>query len=72
MNFILICISRIQEEICRRFKLEFNKKVEDFINKFPKKSYSCGDFNVAHNEIDIARPKDNRKNAGLLTLNVNG
>lgn len=25
----------------------------------------CGDFNVAHKEIDLARPKDNRKNAGF-------
>lgn len=25
----------------------------------------CGDFNVAHKEIDLARPKDNIKNAGF-------
>lgn len=25
----------------------------------------CGDFNVAHKEIDLARPKDNRRNAGF-------
>jgi exodeoxyribonuclease III len=25
----------------------------------------CGDLNVAHNEIDIARPRDNRMNAGF-------
>jgi len=25
----------------------------------------CGDFNVAHEEIDLARPKQNRKNAGF-------
>ena len=25
----------------------------------------CGDLNVAHKEIDIARPKDNHKNAGF-------
>lgn len=25
----------------------------------------CGDLNVAHKEIDIARPKENRKNAGF-------
>ncbi|QYY37491.1 exodeoxyribonuclease III [Ruficoccus sp. ZRK36] len=25
----------------------------------------CGDFNVAHEEIDIARPKANRRNAGF-------
>ena len=25
----------------------------------------CGDFNAAHEEIDLARPKDNMKNAGF-------
>lgn len=25
----------------------------------------CGDLNVAHNEIDLARPKENRKSAGF-------
>lgn len=25
----------------------------------------CGDFNVAHNEIDLARPKENVRNAGF-------
>lgn len=27
----------------------------------------CGDLNVAHREIDIARPRDNVKNAGFTT-----
>lgn len=26
---------------------------------------ACGDFNVAHKEIDLARPKSNRRNAGF-------
>jgi len=26
----------------------------------------CGDFNTAHKEIDLARPKDNRKSTGFL------
>jgi exodeoxyribonuclease-3 len=25
----------------------------------------CGDLNVSHQEIDLARPKENRKNAGF-------
>ena len=28
----------------------------------------CGDFNIAHNEIDLARPKTNVKNTGFLPL----
>jgi exodeoxyribonuclease-3 len=27
----------------------------------------CGDMNVAHEEIDLARPKDNKNNAGFTT-----
>lgn len=26
----------------------------------------CGDFNTAHREIDLARPKENEKNTGFL------
>jgi exodeoxyribonuclease-3 len=26
----------------------------------------CGDFNVAHQEIDLARPKENRESSGFL------
>lgn len=26
----------------------------------------CGDFNAAHTELDLARPKQNKKNAGFL------
>ncbi len=26
----------------------------------------CGDFNIAHKEIDLARPKDNIHNTGFL------
>jgi len=26
----------------------------------------CGDFNVAHEEIDLARPRENKKNSGFL------
>ena len=26
----------------------------------------CGDFNVAHTELDLARPRENRKNSGFL------
>ena len=28
----------------------------------------CGDFNIAHKEIDLARPKTNTKNTGFLPL----
>jgi exodeoxyribonuclease III len=39
----------------------------DHIKKLEKTKpvVMCGDLNVAHNEIDLARPKDNHKNAGF-------
>lgn len=49
------------------YKLEFNNRILPFLRKL-RKSKSlviCGDFNVAHEDIDIARPEDNRKNAGF-------
>lgn len=32
----------------------------------------CGDFNVAHREIDLANPKSNRRNAGFTDEERNG
>jgi len=42
----------------------------DFLNYLKKLEKTkpvifCGDLNVAHKEIDLARPKDNRRNAGF-------
>lgn len=52
------------------FKLEFNNTLLDYIQnlriKKPKKGIiMCGDFNVAHKEIDLKNPKSNVKNAGF-------
>ncbi len=49
------------------YKLEFNTKFENFVQKLreTKPVVIGGDFNVAHEEIDIARPKDNINNAGF-------
>jgi len=33
-----------------------------------KKIIVCGDFNTAHKEIDLARPKENQKNSGFLKV----
>ncbi len=51
-----------------KFKLTFCRAVRDYLKplvKKRKKLILCGDFNVAHQEIDLARPKDNQKNAGF-------
>ncbi len=49
------------------YKLAFNDKVLKYIKKLEKAKpvILCGDFNVAHEEIDLARPKDNIGNPGF-------
>lgn len=50
------------------FKLKFNQIVLDHIEKLRKKNKGivlCGDFNVAHKEIDLKNPKTNQNNAGF-------
>ncbi|MEI6528353.1 MAG: exodeoxyribonuclease III [bacterium] len=53
------------------YKLEFYKEFLNYIENLKEKGYSvifCGDVNTAHNEIDLARPKDNEKNTGFLRI----
>ncbi len=49
------------------FKLGYNDKFAAFAQKLRKRKpvLLCGDFNVAHEEIDIARPRENIGNAGF-------
>jgi exodeoxyribonuclease-3 len=49
------------------FKHDFNVLLQRFAEELAcKKSVVvCGDFNVAHKEIDLANPRQNRKNAGF-------
>ncbi|MCK5021780.1 MAG: exodeoxyribonuclease III [Candidatus Pacebacteria bacterium] len=49
------------------YKIEYNQKIHKLTKKLEKKKsvIITGDFNVAHNEIDLARPKDNIGNAGF-------
>lgn len=57
-----------QRELTRLdFKIDFDEKLLQFCQKLrdEKPVVICGDFNVAHEDIDIARPNDNRKNAGF-------
>lgn len=52
-----------------KYKLEFYEAFLEYINVLRKKGYKiifCGDINTAHNEIDLARPKENEKNTGFL------
>ncbi|NQV88648.1 MAG: exodeoxyribonuclease III [Parcubacteria group bacterium] len=40
----------------------------DKLHKSGKKIVFCGDVNTAHEEIDLARPKENEKNTGFLPV----
>lgn len=63
-----IYFPHINHELTRLdFKLEFNSAVHDYVSKLNKTKPVIvgGDYNVAHNEIDLARPKDNIGNPGF-------
>lgn len=49
------------------WKMEWNNKLLVYLKKLETKKpvIVCGDFNVAHQEIDLARPKENVGNAGF-------
>lgn len=53
------------------YKLEFYDHFLEFIDKLHKKQPKiifCGDVNVAHKEIDLARPKENETHVGFLPI----
>ena len=52
-----------------KYKLEFYDAFLLYVEKLRKKGKKvvfCGDVNTAHEEIDLARPKENEKNTGFL------
>lgn len=52
-----------------KYKLDFYDAFLDHIETLRKKGNSilfCGDVNTAHEEIDLARPKENKENTGFL------
>ncbi|MEI6237965.1 MAG: exodeoxyribonuclease III [bacterium] len=53
------------------YKLKFYDEFLKFIEKQRKAGKNvifCGDVNTAHNEIDIARPKENENHTGFLRI----
>ena len=52
-----------------KYKLDFYDEFLKFIEKLRKTGKPiifCGDINTAHEEIDLARPKENEENTGFL------
>jgi len=49
-----------------RFSVDFLKLMGRYRKKGHKNLVVCGDVNTAHRDIDLARPKENRKISGFL------
>ncbi|CAD7085456.1 unnamed protein product [Hermetia illucens] len=69
-KFFLVCVyvpNAGRKLVTLPKRLRWNKLFEAFIQKLNAKKpvIICGDMNVAHNEIDLANPKTNKKNAGF-------
>jgi exodeoxyribonuclease-3 len=49
------------------YRLEWDRAFQRFIRRLDKQKpvIFCGDFNVSHQEIDLANPRSNRRNAGF-------
>lgn len=57
-----------QNELARLdYRMEWEDDFRKYLCKLSEKKgvIVCGDMNVAHNEIDLKNPKNNRKNAGF-------
>jgi len=60
-----------KDEIRLQYKLDFYDATLEFCEELRKQGKSliiCGDYNTAHNEIDLARPKANQKTSGFLPI----
>lgn len=54
-----------------QYKLDFYDRFIKYVESFRKKGKEViitGDFNTAHHEIDLARPKENLKNSGFMPI----
>ncbi len=54
-----------------RYKLDFYDSFLALADKYKKRGIgvvTCGDFNTAHKEIDLARPKENENVSGFLPI----
>ena len=68
-NFYFVCVytPNAQNGLKRiEYRCEFEDAFRDYLNELKAKKHVvvCGDMNVAHNPIDLARPKENEGNAG--------
>jgi exodeoxyribonuclease-3 len=60
-----------QNETRLKYKMDFYDAFLTCANKLRKKNIPlimCGDYNTAHKEIDLARPKENEESSGFLPM----
>lgn len=69
--YLLNCYFPNSQDFSKRlpYKLEFCAALLKHCKGLVKKGHKvlmCGDYNIAHTEMDLARPKENEENAGFL------
>lgn len=58
-----------KDEIRLQYKMDFSEQLLIELQAYQgRKVVLCGDFNTAHNEIDLKNPKSNSKNSGFLPM----
>lgn len=63
-----VYVPNSQDELKRLpYRMTWDEAFRDYLKKLDEKKpvVVCGDFNVAHHEIDIKNPTANRRNAGF-------
>ena len=61
-----VYVPNSQEKLARlSYRMEWEDDFRTYVLGLPKPVIICGDMNVAHREIDLKNPKNNRKNAGF-------
>lgn len=66
--FVTVYTPNSKQELLRLdYRMKWEDDFRNYINKLDevKPVILCGDLNVAHKEIDLKNPKNNRKNAGF-------
>lgn len=67
--FIVCCYTpNVKHDLSRlAYRQQWDRSFLRHLKRLEKRKpvLACGDFNVAHKEIDLARPKQNRGNAGF-------
>jgi len=64
--FITVYTPNSKRELLRLdYRMEWEDAFRAYLSNFNKPVVVCGDLNVAHKEIDIARPKANLRSAGF-------